>query len=188
MKERYTLAYRLRGILMTPPFLFLVLVFWNETEHDAVVWPVGLGLFAAGVLVRIWAQMHLHYRLRIRKTLTTSGPYALVRNPIYIANTVMLLGLTVMSELLWFLPVMLVWCIGVYSLVVRREEGHLLNKYGEPYAEYLETVPRWLPRLEPRPTATEGTRRFLWASIAAELHCLLWLIPLIGKEIAFTPN
>lgn len=131
----------------------------------------------------MWAQTHLHYRLKVRKKLTTTGPYAVVRNPIYIANTTILLGLTAMSELLWFLPVMLLWSLSVYSLVVHREEEHLLEKYGLRYAKYLRTVPRWFPRRPRRPSRRTEARRFLAPSIVAELHCFLLVLPLIGKEL-----
>jgi len=182
MKRFNQFVYRVRGLLMLPPCAVLVLVTLRETEMDRVVWPVGLVVFFAGVLLRVWAQMHLHYRLRVRKQLTTTGPYAFVRNPIYIANTTMLLGLTVVSELLWFLPVMLAWCAVVYTFTVRREEAHLLEKYGQPYAEFLATTPRWLPRLTRRTAPRASVRRFLAPSIVAELHCLLWLVPLVAKE------
>lgn len=186
MKEPYKLVYKIRGILMVPPYLFMLATFIGETERDALVWPMGLVIFAIGVLIRIWAQMHLHYRLRIRKRLTTTGPYAYVRNPIYIANTTMLLGLTILSELLWFLPVMFVWCAAVYSFVVRREEAHLLGKYGEPYAEYLRKVPRWVPSLKQsmrNSSVQHLARDYFWQSVVAELHCFLWLLPLIGKAL-----
>lgn len=186
MKEPRTPIYKIRGILMAPPVLFLLVTFVGETERDLLVWPIGLAVFGLGVLIRVWAQMHLHYRLRMRKALTTTGPYAFIRNPIYVANTAMLLGLTVMSELLWFLPLMLVWCIAVYSLVVRREEAHLLDKYGEPYAKYLERVPRWVPGWivsRNHGEQQQQAREYFWQSIAAELHCFLWLLPLIGKEL-----
>jgi len=186
MKEAYTAIYKIRGLLMVPPFLVLLLVNAGETEHDGLVWPMGIAVFACGVLVRVWAQMHLHYRLRVRKTLTMTGPYAYLRNPIYVANTTILLGLTAMSELLWFLPIMLLWCVLVYSLVVRREEAHLLGKYGEPYAAYLRSVPRWLPgggAVRRQAGEWRHARRYFWASVVAELHCLLWLVPLLGKEM-----
>ena len=141
---------------MVPPVVLLVVIFIGETEQRMLVWPTGLILFGAGLVLRIWDQMHLHYRLPIHKILTATGPYAHVRNPIYIGNTAILLGLTVLSELLWFLPFMLLWCMAVYGLVVRREEEHLLKKYGEPYAAFLrETRPAFarsrlaeLPRID----------------------------------------
>ncbi|MCC6696069.1 MAG: isoprenylcysteine carboxylmethyltransferase family protein [Candidatus Hydrogenedentes bacterium] len=167
---------------MAPLYLLLACLFVGETEWDALIWPVGLVFFFLGVAIRVWAQTHLHYRLRVRKSLTTTGPYMLVRNPIYIANTTMLLALTVLSELLWLLPVMFVWCVLVYSFVIRREERHLLEKYGEPYREFMARVPRWVPR-RPRGAGYLGVvRQFLRVSLLAETHCLLLLLPMIGKE------
>lgn len=182
MQKPYDRIYKVRGLLMLPPTLFSVFVFYRETEWNAVVWPVGLAVFFLGVALRIWAQVHLHYRLKTRKVLTTTGPYFLVRNPIYIANTTMLLGLTIVSELLWFLPIMLLWCAGVYHFVVRREELHLTEKYGAPYLEFLASVPRWLPGFRRDTRDAPSLRRFVLPSIVAELHCLLWLLPYFAKE------
>ena len=186
MQAFYSVVYRLRGPLMVPPALFMILSFYGEVEHRLVIWPLGMGFFGLGLGLRIWAQMHLHYRLRVHKVLTTTGPYAYIRNPIYLANTLLLVGLTVLSELLWFVPVMVLWAAGVYTLVIRHEEKHLLEKYGDAYAAYLRTRPRWIPR-GIRAIASVGAApqkaSFLAPSIVAELHCLLWLIPVVMKEV-----
>lgn len=183
MQERFTLAYKLRGALMAPPVLFIMLALYRETGHHAVIWPVGLAVFTAGVALRVWAQMHLHYRLKVRKVLTMTGPYTFIRNPIYVANTTMLLGVTVLSGLLWFLPIMLVWCVAVYYFVVRREEFHLTNKYGRDYEEFLTTTPRWIPRMTRNARPCPTTRPFLWPSIRTELGCFLLVLPFVAKEV-----
>lgn len=186
MPERYHLAYKLRGALMAPPYLFVLAVFAGETEHAAFTWGAGLALFTLGLSLRVWAQMHLHYRLSVRKQLTTTGPYTWVRNPIYIANTAMLLGVTAMSELLWFLPIMFAWCMVVYYFVIRREEAHLSGKYGDPYTTFLSSVPRWWPSFTRSASPGVATRSFFFPSIRAEVGCLLLLLPVIGKEIVST--
>lgn len=185
MNGLFAFVYRYRGVLMAPPFLVLLFVFYGEVERPWLIWPLGLALFFAGVLIRLWAQVHLHYRLRVHKCLTKTGPYAIVRNPIYIGNTLMLVASAVMAELVWFVPVMLLWCVLVYRVVVRYEESHLAQKYGQPYLDYLATVPRWLPRLAlwSQPAPENRNREFYLPSIAAEVHCLFLLIPLIGKEL-----
>ena len=83
MRRLLEVCYHFRGLLVALPYVFQLLVFVDEYEVDSVVWPVGLLVFSLGVSLRIWAQIHLHYRLKIRKILTATGPYAYVRNPIY---------------------------------------------------------------------------------------------------------
>ncbi len=170
---------------MVPPVAFVTLCFWGNVENDWVIQPVGGSVFLSGVLLRIWAQMHLHYRLKIKKVLTQSGPYVYVRNPIYVANTLILLGICIMTGVVWFVPIMLIYCGVVYAFVVRCEEAHLLKKFNDDdqYQEYLENVPRWMPHL--RFTAKSKVfeaKRFLFASIIAEVHCLLLLIPVVLKK------
>jgi len=170
---------------MVPPFVFVILCFWGDVENNWVILPVGGVVFLSGLVIRIWAQMHLHYRLKVKKILTTTGPYSLVRNPIYIANTLILLGICILSGLVWFVPIMLIYCAVVYAFVVRCEEAHLLKKYNDDkqYREYLENVPRWMPHL--RFTAKSKVfeaKRFLFAGIIAEVHCLLLLIPVVLKK------
>jgi protein-S-isoprenylcysteine O-methyltransferase Ste14 len=140
-------VYAWRGPLASLPIIGSFFCFVGEYENALVTWPLGLLLFLMGWVLRMWAQQHLGYRLKIKRTVTASGPYALVRNPIYIANTLVILGTVVMSEVLWLMPVTLLWCALVYSLVVYFEEHHLAAKYGEAYLHYLRAVPRWWPRL-----------------------------------------
>ena len=177
-------VYKIRGLLMLPPVLFALLCTWNEVENDVLVFGLGGLIFGLGVLIRTWSQMHLHYRLRIKKVLTTTGPYRYCRNPIYIGNTMILLGFVMMTEVFWFLPVMLIYCMIVYTLVVRYEESYLRQKFGAAYEDYLSQVPRWIPTFRVfQNTALTETRNFLIPSIIAELHCLLLLLPVVAKEL-----
>lgn len=174
-------AYRFRGYLVTPPLIFALIWFdWKIEEY--FVWPLGISLFLLGVGVRIWAQQHLHYRLKVRKKLTVTGPYSFVRNPMYIGNIMIFLGLTIVSELLWFVPITFSYCLGIYSLVTRYEEAHLLEKFGEPYRRYMEEVPRWVPRtLHFRNIGL--INEYLFQSILIEIRCLFSLLPYILKEM-----
>jgi protein-S-isoprenylcysteine O-methyltransferase Ste14 len=179
-------VFKLRGVVMAPPIIFAVLCTWKETEVDWVIFSLGGFLFFAGWLLRIWSQMHLHYRLKIHKALTLTGPYIYVRNPIYIGNTLMLIGAVIMSELLWFAPAMLVYCMVVYSIVVRYEESHLFAKYGSEYADYMSKVPRWIPRpLKTGASAIVNVRQFMFPSILTEMPSLLLLLPFIVKDWLF---
>jgi protein-S-isoprenylcysteine O-methyltransferase Ste14 len=149
---------------------------------DSLVWPLGISLVFLGFVLRIWAQQHLHYRLKVRMSLTTTGPYSFIRNPIYVGNTLMCLGATIASELLWLTPITLLYCFSIYSLVVQYEEEHLLEKYGEPYQKYVSEIPRWLPRAI-RFRNLGLINRYCLTSVVAEIHCVLLLLPFAFKEL-----
>ena len=175
-------VYHFRGLLVSPPLILAAFVFTHETEADHFVWPAGVALVALGVGLRVWAQTHIRFRLKERRQLTTTGPYALCRNPLYIANTLICAGATVASELLWLVPITVVWCSAIYSLVVRQEEGRLLRKYGQPYGDYLAAVPRWVPRtLQFRSLGM--ARGQIGAALLVELPCVFVLLPFIVKEV-----
>lgn len=180
--------YALRGWLMVPPMLFVTLCTWTETEGHLFVFGIGGFVFALGLVLRVWAQIHLHYRLKIRKVLTVTGPYAIVRNPIYIGNTIILAGACMLAELYWFVPLQILYCAVVYTFVVRYEENHLAQKYGNAYVKYLSSAPRWFPK---RTTGLSNGKghfftEYLLPSLLAEVHNLLLLIPFIVKELIVT--
>jgi protein-S-isoprenylcysteine O-methyltransferase Ste14 len=174
---------------MAPPLMFAFFWFRWEVEVEYFIWPAAIGLVLAGLVIRIWAQQHLHYRLDVHKTLTSAGPYLFVRNPIYIGNIMLCLGATVASELLWLAPITLLYGLWIYSLVVRHEEIHLREKYGESYREYLREVPRWVPKLGDLKNLRLKNLRlrneYFHRSILAEIHCVLIMLPYIAKEIVF---
>jgi hypothetical protein len=89
---------------------------------------------------------------------------------------------TIVSELLWLIPVTLFWCIGTYSIVIRYEEARLLNKYGDEYHRYLLEVPRWFPKMA-RLKNLELINEHLYQAVFVELPCLLIMLPFVIKEI-----
>ena len=186
--EKLTFAfYRQRGFLFAPPLVAMLLITWKRSEH-LWVYIAGGGLFLAGFLLRFWSQQHLHYRLKQQKLLTMTGPYTHVRNPIYIGNSLLILGTGVMMELLWFAPILLVYCAVVYGLVVRYEEYHLKKRYGSAYEEFLRHVPRWFPVFSKKPLVPNPSRRELKSliipSLKAEYQCfILLLFPLVKEAV-----
>jgi protein-S-isoprenylcysteine O-methyltransferase Ste14 len=184
--ERFRFFFRMRGAIMVPPLLFALFCTWGQFENKTVLFLLGGCVFCAGWFVRICSQMHLHYRLPQKKILTRTGPYRYTRNPFYIGNTVIILAACIFSGLLWLIPIMLIYCAVVYSLVVRYEESHLRNKYGTPYEEYLAQVPRWFPRMrEGHGEDSPGALRYFWPAFKTELHNIVLILPFIAKQIFF---
>jgi len=177
------LIYKLRGWLMVPPMVFIIVCTRLECENVLLVWGLGGLTFAAGLALRLWSQMHLRHRIKVKKTLTVTGPYAYVRNPIYIANTTMFAGASMLAELFWFVPILVLYCAVIYALVIRYEESRLLRRYGDAYREYISRVPRVFPRRSRSKAKSATVGQYVLPSILVEAHNLLFLLPLAIKEL-----
>lgn len=174
--------FKLRGWFVLPPVVVAFFCYRGEIENDTVTWAVGGPMFLAAVALRVWAQCHLGYRLRVHKILTVTGPYRHTRNPIYVANIAMIAALVWLSELPWLVVPTLIWCAAVYWAVVRYEEKRLLANFGEAYRRYMGLVPRWFGWRGVE--ADDGVRvhQYLAAACQAEAHCLLFLLLPAVKE------
>ena len=144
--------YRSRGVLIAPAIFAASVTAWRSEILAADI-GIGGALFLLGWAIRVWAQRHLGYRLRNRMHLTACGPYRWVRNPIYIANTLVVTGATAMTGAHWLVATAAVVCGSVYSLAARHEEGALGRRYGAAYRAYAALTPRWIPS---KPTSPVG--------------------------------
>jgi protein-S-isoprenylcysteine O-methyltransferase Ste14 len=118
-----------------------------------VVHVVGLVFALAGIAATFYAQVAMGTSWRIgvdhqeRTELVTSGPFALVRNPIFAAMLPTALGLTLLVPS-WVAIVGLVGLLVALELQVRVvEEPYLLRAHGDSYAGYAARVGRFLPRV-----------------------------------------
>lgn len=181
MKRLGTFVWKHRNVLAGLPLaVVLGLTRW-ELEADVVIWPLAIALCVLGVALRSWANCHCWYAQRRPMVLTTSGPYAYVRNPLYIGNLLIITGAAVASELVWFVPAVFAWASLVYAHVVRYEEDQLLARYGEAFLRYREQVPRWLPRGRGLPRG-KGHGQFPTVAMRQAVSLLI-LAPFVLKEL-----
>jgi protein-S-isoprenylcysteine O-methyltransferase Ste14 len=105
---------------------------------------------ATGEAVRLWAVRQIGVISRTRSDrlgpLVRSGPFGLVRNPLYVGNLLLWIGFAISAGMLWFVPIILVVVGAEYHAIVRWEESHLEERLGESYRTYKAEVGRWLPR------------------------------------------
>lgn len=133
-------AARLRvpaGFLVAAVFLLLA----QPTPRSFVA---GVGIALCGLAIRAWAAGHLRKNLE----LTVSGPYAYVRNPLYLGSLIVALGCAVAGAHWGVGAVLAGFFVFFYLPVVGEEEGHL-GKILPGYAEYRREVPRLRPRIPP---------------------------------------
>lgn len=106
---------------------------------------LGWPLVLLGGFIALWAAMDFKAMDFSQPTaVIDSGPYQVSRNPMYVAWTMLYLGLALLVNTWWlliFLPAVLAF---THSIVVHREERELEQKFGEEYREYQDRVRRYL--------------------------------------------
>lgn len=122
----------------------------------ALAKPDSQKLFVAGFITMLFGQtIRLLSSAAIvkSKTLTTSGPYAAVRNPLYLGTALMTIGLLfmlssprhpILTAAVW--SATLASYLWIYSRQIKSEEGFLSSTYGPQFEAYKKAVPALVPR------------------------------------------
>jgi protein-S-isoprenylcysteine O-methyltransferase Ste14 len=133
-----------RAVVVWAAFAVLV---WLA-RPSIVSFSIGVVLIALGEVVRLWAAGHLQKN----EALTTTGPYAYVKNPLYVGSLLVMLGFGIMAQNYWLLGVGLVVFALYYAPYKKRREGdRLRERFGQRWVDYDAAVPDYLPSLTPYP-------------------------------------
>jgi protein-S-isoprenylcysteine O-methyltransferase Ste14 len=142
----------------------------------------GFAVALAGQLIRV-ATIGLEYIIRggknrqvYAKKLVTGGLFAHCRNPLYVGNILILLGLGLAADSLLFLALGMALFLFAYFAIVAAEEAFLREKFGAEFDEYCEHVNRFLPRLSGL-RATMSGMRFNWRRVISAEYgsTFVWL-------------
>src|SRR5580692_2367658 len=118
----------------------------NENDyrvHTLLIKIIGTIVFITGLGLAVWARVHLGRNWgtpmteRQKPELITSGPYQLVRHPIYTGIILGLLGTTLAISTIWILAVIFASLFFYFSAV--KEETYLLKNFPEAYPKYIST-------------------------------------------------
>jgi protein-S-isoprenylcysteine O-methyltransferase Ste14 len=162
--------FRLRSISPVPVILVCGWALWTRQggagpggeSVDLALDLAGLALAVVGQVLRFYVlgwvpEGTSGQNLSIQaSTLNTTGPYAYVRNPLYVGNLGIVLGLCAIAHHPWVYVATLGFFFGEYFFIIRAEEAFLRSKFGAAFDEFCRTVPRWIPRFSP---AKEGALR-----------------------------
>lgn len=132
------------------PFLIVMLIFENANTYSLVT---GFLIALTGELIRLWGVSWAGSETRTTgkvggSYLVVSGPFAHVRNPLYVGNILMYTGLGVMSYALfpWLQVFTFVFFTVQYYLIVKEEEGYLHQTFKAEFSDYVRNVPRFFPK------------------------------------------
>ena len=76
--------------------------------------------------------------------MVTTGPFSFSRNPIYLANTMLMSGAGLIAQIVWFFPLAIIAAFITQKLAIEREEKHLEVRFGKKYRDYAKRVRRWI--------------------------------------------
>jgi protein-S-isoprenylcysteine O-methyltransferase Ste14 len=137
------------------PFLVLMLLFQNATPLSLIV---GFAIALLGEFFRFWGVSYAGSETRrtgeVGATyLVVSGAFAYLRNPLYLGNMLMYLGIGIMSMALFpYLQIIaLAFFMWQYYVIIDEEENFLVAKYGKAYEAYRTDVPKLIPGLKAYP-------------------------------------
>ncbi len=150
--DRKSSPKAIRGMWLEACGFFFAFLPW-PAEHPHWLDMTALSIGALSVLLGIYGAYELGMQWRVQAVVTkhhrliTSGPYALVRNPVYASLLGMLIasGLIVSSPL--FTAIGIVICVIGTEIRVREEEKLLSEKFGREFEAYRQRVPAYIPFL-----------------------------------------
>ena len=130
--KRY--ADKVQRLRVTSGFLLLAAFVWFAKPTSQSLW-LGVPISLIGLSIRAWAAGHLAKN----ENLAMSGPYAYVRNPLYLGTLLTAAGVAVASRSWWLAGLLTVVFALVYLPVIELEEQHLRTLFPK-YAAYAERV------------------------------------------------
>lgn len=157
-------VFKNRGALLAVPAALLA-VFGKPSAFSVTA---GLPIALAGELLRCWAVGYSGVTTREDRVtapeLVTAGPYAHVRNPLYVGNFLTAAGFAIAftggvsaAKRIGLIGASLGAMAAVYATIIPHEEQYLRSQFGEPFERYCNSVPQIVPSLEPA-----GDRQGTW--------------------------
>jgi protein-S-isoprenylcysteine O-methyltransferase Ste14 len=165
MKRLRQLLFTLRSY--TPiPFLSVMIIF---AQPILITMIIGFVLVALGESIRFWGVAYAGSLTRVTGSVgapevIVTGPFAYVRNPLYVGNMLTYIGIGVMSNALypWLVIIAAVYFVFQYFQIVLGEEEFLAKEFGEEYSNYKKNVPRFIPRIIPYKHPSQEHQQARW--------------------------
>lgn len=143
LRRRIVLAVLM---LSTAPLLPLVCAVWLHSYPliHAQIEQAGTFLIFTAIFGRTWCALHIGGLKKA--TIVDTGPYSIVRNPLYVFTLIGAAGIGAQTSSLVVTALCALLTGAVFAVVVRKEEAFLTGKFGLTYLDYMARVPRFVPR------------------------------------------
>jgi protein-S-isoprenylcysteine O-methyltransferase Ste14 len=134
----------------------------------------GIILVMSGFLLRIASRGYKAQHSANSQTLVDSGPYALMRNPMYLGTLLIGVGVSLIIFTWWVCLVFGFIFLVIYIPQIKKEEKVLLERFGEQYQHYCQVTPRFFPNF--RPLFSRGIKKYIflkWQWVKREIPSLV---------------
>ncbi|MFQ5455525.1 MAG: methyltransferase family protein [Nitrospirota bacterium] len=122
----------------------ILLIYFSYPRKGLYI--LGIIIALIGEVLRIWATGHL----RKNKEVTTTGPYAYVKNPLYLGTFLIMLGFCIIARNIYILGIGLAIFLFYYAPYKKKREADRLREiFGEKWDDYDKHVPDYIPKLTP---------------------------------------
>jgi len=189
MKKLGNIIFKYRNVIF--PVFFALLLFrtrpafgWEHLEKWG--YPIGLAVALTGQTVRALT-IGLAYIIRggrkrkvYAETLVKNGMFAHCRNPLYLGNILIVIGLGIFANSILFYYIGIPLFMFMYIAIIMAEESYLTDKFGEEYIEYCKNVNRFIPNLSGM-GKTMRSMTFSWRRLIVKEYgtTYMWIICMI---------
>lgn len=135
----------------------------------------GIWFIIAGLFIRVWAN---GYAIKSEK-LTTSGPYAFVRHPLYLGTMFLVAGFVIILKLYYIGILVFITIAAVYYNTIKKEEGMLKQRFKDLYVNYKKKVPAIVPAIFPYREGEKWPFSIKRLVRSQEYKLFIWMIILI---------
>lgn len=168
------------------PLIILLLIIGSPSVLSSTL---GLLVIVFGELFRIYSVGFIGTVSRTRsdstgQSLVVRGPFAYIRNPLYVGNFFISIGFAIFSASLTLIVLTALLFAVQYYFIVRYEESILIQKFGEDYEKYRRQVPAWFPSQLPDLSKLDWPKEFSTA-LKSERRTLTTIIALLALLVAF---
>lgn len=128
----------------------IVPIGWAQQDVSVFMRSAGGALIAFAVMLDVWALLTFRKHSanimpnKAATKLLTTGPFSFSRNPIYLANVLIVAGFGFALGSRWFLFGAVVLFFLLSEFVIKREEKHLEANFPQAWADYSQLVRRWI--------------------------------------------
>jgi protein-S-isoprenylcysteine O-methyltransferase Ste14 len=140
LKPAWTWSRIARRIRVPLGFLFAAFYLWRARPTWLSIL-IGVVIACFGLIIRALASG----QVKKDRELTTTGPYAYVRNPLYLGSILLGIGFALAARDAWVFVFLVVYFALIYVPVIQGEQTYLRSQFAG-YAEYTLRVPSLVPR------------------------------------------